>query len=159
MSQDGAEIRRDTGAEAPTMMPDLSPTLRALCAQAELLRLAYLDRQGYPRVVPVWSVMIDDHYYVGIGATSAKWRALQRDARAGWVIDGGTRDHYKGASMRGRAEEVRDPTWRASVYEALGKKYFGAADDPQFIEIFGHVDDAETVYLRLIPEDGLTWEH
>lgn len=106
------------------MMPDLSPTLRAFCAQAELLRLAYLDRQGYPRVVPVWFVMIDDHYYVGIGTTSAKWKALQRDARVGWVIDGGTRGHYKGASMRGRAAEVRETAERARVYDALGEKIF-----------------------------------
>jgi nitroimidazol reductase NimA-like FMN-containing flavoprotein (pyridoxamine 5'-phosphate oxidase superfamily) len=141
------------------MMPELSPTLKTFCTEAEILRLAYLDRRGFPRVVPVWSVMIDDRYYIGIGTTSAKWKALQRDARVGWVIDGGTRGHYKGASMRGRAEEVSDPTWRARVYDALGRKYFGAADDPQFIEIFGDVDDAETVYLRLIPEDGLTWEY
>jgi nitroimidazol reductase NimA-like FMN-containing flavoprotein (pyridoxamine 5'-phosphate oxidase superfamily) len=141
------------------MMPDLSPTLSASCAQAELLRLAYLDRQGYPRVVPVWFVMIDSHYCIGIGTSSAKRKALQRDARAGWVIDGGPRGHYKGASMRGRAEEVGDPTGRARVYDALGQKYFGTAADPQFIEIFGRVDDVDTVYLRLIPEEGLTWEH
>jgi nitroimidazol reductase NimA-like FMN-containing flavoprotein (pyridoxamine 5'-phosphate oxidase superfamily) len=141
------------------MMPDLSPTLRTLCAQAEVLRLAYLDRQGYPRVIPVWFVMIDGAYCIGIGAASAKRKALQRDARAGWVIDGGTRGHYTGASMRGRAEEVGDPTQRRRVYDALGQKYYGTAADPQFVEIFGQVDDVDTVYLRLIPEDGLTWEH
>jgi hypothetical protein len=32
-------------------------------------------------------------------------------------------------------------------------------NDPQFITIFGHVNDPETVYLRLVPEDGLTWEY
>ena len=140
-------------------MPELSPTLRAFCEQAELLRLTYLDRQGYPRVVPVWFVMLDGAYYIGIGTTSAKWKAMQRDARVGWVIDGGTRSHYKGASMRGRAEAVRDATERASVYEALGNKYFGKSDHREFIDIFGHVDDAETVYVRLVPEDGLTWEY
>jgi nitroimidazol reductase NimA-like FMN-containing flavoprotein (pyridoxamine 5'-phosphate oxidase superfamily) len=140
-------------------MQELSPTLQAFCEQEELLRLAYLDSKGYPRVVPVWFVLLDRHYYVGTGATSAKWKAMQRNARIGWVIDGGARSHYKGASMRGRVEEVRDATWRARVYEALGKKYFGAPDRPQFIEIFGRVDDPETVYLRLIPDDGLTWEY
>jgi nitroimidazol reductase NimA-like FMN-containing flavoprotein (pyridoxamine 5'-phosphate oxidase superfamily) len=144
--------------EAP-MMPELSPTLRAFCEQAELLRLTYLDRQGYPRVVPVWFAAIDGAYYAGIGASSAKWKAMQRDARVGWVIDGGTRGHYRGASMRGRGAEVRDATERAKVYETLGQKYFGAADHPEFIEIFGHVDDADTVYVRLVPEDGLTWEY
>ena len=49
----------------------LSPTLQAFCEHEELLRLAYLDRQGFPRVVPVWFVMIDGAYYVGTGTASA----------------------------------------------------------------------------------------
>ena len=35
------------------MMQELSRTLQALVGQAELLRLAFVDRQGYPHVVPV----------------------------------------------------------------------------------------------------------
>jgi nitroimidazol reductase NimA-like FMN-containing flavoprotein (pyridoxamine 5'-phosphate oxidase superfamily) len=144
--------------EAHAMMQELSPTLRALGEQAELLRLAFLDRQGYPRVVPVWFVLIDGAYYIGIGTASAKWKAMQRNAHVGWVIDGGTRGHYQGVSMRGVAEEVRDATWRARVYEALGKKYFGAADDAEFVNIFGQVDDPESVYVRLTPDARMTWE-
>ena len=141
------------------MQPDLSLTLQVFCEHEELLRLAYLDRQGFPRVVPVWFVMLDGAYYVGTGATSAKWRAMQRDARIGWVIDGGPRSGYKGASLRGHAVEVCDATMRARVYEALGKKYFGTSDAAKFVEIFGRIDDPESVYLRLVPEDGLTWEY
>jgi nitroimidazol reductase NimA-like FMN-containing flavoprotein (pyridoxamine 5'-phosphate oxidase superfamily) len=140
-------------------MQELSPTLQAFCEQAELLRVAYLDRHGYPRVVPVWFVSLDGAYCIGIGTTSAKWKAMQRDARVGWVIDGGTREHYKGVSMRGRAEEVRDAAGRARVYEALGHKYFGAIDKAEFIKVFGQVDDPESVYVRLVSEDGLTWEY
>jgi nitroimidazol reductase NimA-like FMN-containing flavoprotein (pyridoxamine 5'-phosphate oxidase superfamily) len=137
----------------------LSPTLQAFCEHEELLRLAYLDRRGFPRVVPVWFVMIEGQCYVGTGATNAKWQAMQRNARIGWVIDGGQRRHYKGAAMCGYAAEVRDTTVRARVYEALGKKYFGTSEHPEFVDIFGRVDDAETVYLQLVPEDGLTWEY
>jgi hypothetical protein len=61
--------------------------------------------------------------------------------------------------MRGLAEEVREATWRARAYEALGRKYYGAADDAEFINIFGPVDDPESVYVRLIPDAALTWEH
>jgi nitroimidazol reductase NimA-like FMN-containing flavoprotein (pyridoxamine 5'-phosphate oxidase superfamily) len=145
--------------EAHTMMQELSPTLQAFCEQAELLRLAFLYRQGHPRVVPVWFVLLDGAFYIGIGPTSAKWKAMQRNPRVGWVVDGGTRGHYKGASLRGRAEEVREATWRGRVYNALGKKYFNATDDPEFVNIFGHVDDPETVYVRLAPDVGLTWEY
>ena len=141
------------------MQYELSPTLQVFCEHEELLRLAYLDRQGFPRVVPVWFVMIDRAYYVGTGTTSAKWRAMQRDARIGWVIDGGPRSGYKGASLRGHAAEILDATMRARVYDALGTKYFGTPEQAKFIEIFGRVDDPETVYLQLVPADGLTWEY
>lgn len=141
------------------MIPELSPTLREFCDTEDLLRLAYLDSKGCPRVVPLWFVRIDGEYYVGTGTSSAKWKAMQRNPRVGWVIDGGPRNRYKGASMRGRVEEVRGAIGRASVYKSLGEKYFGALDDAKYVEIFGRVDDPETVYLRLIPEDGMTWEH
>jgi nitroimidazol reductase NimA-like FMN-containing flavoprotein (pyridoxamine 5'-phosphate oxidase superfamily) len=98
------------------MNTNLSSTLQAFCEQAELLRLAYLDRQGYPRVVPVWFVQLDGAYYIGTGASSAKWKAMQRDARVGWVIDGGQRSQYKGAAMRGHVEEVQEATVRSRVY-------------------------------------------
>jgi nitroimidazol reductase NimA-like FMN-containing flavoprotein (pyridoxamine 5'-phosphate oxidase superfamily) len=141
-------------------MPEaLPPTLQSFCEHEDLLRLAYVDRQGYPRVVPVWFVMFDVAYYIGTGTTSPKWKAMQREARVGWVIDGGPRRGYKGASMRGRVEKVSDPTMRARVHEALGRKYYGSPTDPQFIDIFGDVDDPDTVYLRLVPEGGLTWEY
>jgi nitroimidazol reductase NimA-like FMN-containing flavoprotein (pyridoxamine 5'-phosphate oxidase superfamily) len=145
--------------ETYIMRQNLSPTLQAFSEQAELLRLAFLDGRSYPRVVPVWFVSIDGAYYIGIGTTSAKWKAMQREARIGWVIDGGTRGHYKGVSMRGRAEEVRDPSGRARVYEALRQKYFGAADAAEFVNIFGQVDDPESVYVRLVPNAALTWEY
>jgi nitroimidazol reductase NimA-like FMN-containing flavoprotein (pyridoxamine 5'-phosphate oxidase superfamily) len=141
------------------MSDTLPPTLQSFCAQADLLRLAYVDHQGYPHVVPVWFVMSDDVYYVGTGTASPKWKAMQRDARVGWVIDGGPRHGYKGASMRGHVEEVREATVRARIHEALGVKYYGTPEAPKFLDIFGAADDPETVYLRLVPEGGLTWEY
>jgi nitroimidazol reductase NimA-like FMN-containing flavoprotein (pyridoxamine 5'-phosphate oxidase superfamily) len=141
------------------MMQALSPTLQALVDDAELLRLAFIDRQGHPRVVPVWFVPIEGAYYIGIGSTSAKWKAMQRNPRVGWAIDGGSRGHYQGVSIRGLAEEVRETSARARVYQALGQKYYGNANAPEFIDVFGQVDDPESVYVRLTPEASLMWEH
>lgn len=141
------------------MLPAFSATLQAFCAQEDLLRLAYLDRNGYPRVVPVWFVLLDGAYYVGTGSNSPKWRAMQRNDRVGWVVDGGPRNGYKGASLCGRVSEVDDAALRARVYEALGRKYFDTPEHARFIEIFGRLDDPDTVYLRLLPEDGRVWEY
>ena len=140
-------------------MKEMSPTLKEFCEEQELMRVAYIDGRGYPRAVPVWFVVIEDDYYFGTDRTSVKWKALERDSRIGWVIDGGPNGKYKGASVYGQAEEVLDPGLRAKIYEALGVKYFGSADHPEFIKIYGEAGNTETVYLRLEPEDGLFWEY
>jgi hypothetical protein len=61
--------------------------------------------------------------------------------------------------MYGRAEEVRDGIERSTVHTALGLKYYGGPEHPRFLEIFGQADDPETIYVRLVPENGLTWEY
>jgi nitroimidazol reductase NimA-like FMN-containing flavoprotein (pyridoxamine 5'-phosphate oxidase superfamily) len=140
-------------------MKELSSTLKEFCEKQELLRLAYTDSRGYPRVIPLWFVVMYDDYYIGTDSTSAKWKAIKRDPRVGWVIDGGPRDHYKGASMFGRAEEVKDQDQRAVIHRFLGMKYYGSVEHPKFLEIYGEPDNAETVYIRLRPEDGTFWEY
>src|SRR5215813_11373912 len=110
---------------------ELSASLKEFIEKQELLRLAYLSSDGHPHVVPVWYVIIDDECYVGTGATSAKRKAVERDARVGWVIDGGEKPGYKGASFYGVAEEVTDSGLRAAVYRQLGEKYFGSASNPK----------------------------
>ncbi len=140
-------------------MKELSATLTEFIAQQELLRLAYTDGRGYSHVVPVWYVVINEECYVGTGAASAKRKAVEKDARVGWVIDGGERSSYKGASFYGLAEEVTDSSLRAEVYRRLGEKYFGSESDPKFDEIYGEMDDAETVYWRLKAQDVFAWEY
>jgi len=140
-------------------MKEISPTLKEFCRRQELMRVAYTDGRGYPRAVPVWFVVVEDEYYFGTDRESAKWKAIERDSRVGWVIDGGAKDKYKGASMYGAAEEVKDDAVRERVREAMGLKYFGSADHPEFVKIFGEANDPGTVYLRLKAEDGLFWEY
>ena len=140
-------------------MKELSTRLKELCESSELLRLAYIDERGYSRVVPVWYVLMNGAYYFGTYPTSAKFKAIKREPRVGWAIDGGDKPKYWGVSLYGKALEVSDPQEREAVYRALGDKYFGTTDDPTFLEIYGKVDDEQTVYLRLTPEDGTSWEY
>ena len=138
-------------------MKKLPATLKDFCEQQELLRLSYVDR-GYPRVVPVWFVVIGRDTYIGTYANSPKWKAIKRKPRIGWVIDGGEQRNYKGASMFGQAEEVTNRKLRAKIYRAMGVKYFGSADHPKHIEIWGEIDDPSVLYMRLNSEDGFWWQ-
>jgi nitroimidazol reductase NimA-like FMN-containing flavoprotein (pyridoxamine 5'-phosphate oxidase superfamily) len=140
-------------------MKRLSSTLKAFCQEQELLRLAYIDTRDRPRVVPVWFVVVGRDYFVGTGSASTKWRAIKRNSRVAWVIDGGKQGKYKGVSLFGNAKEVTDRKRRARLYRAFGKKYFGSADHPKHKEIWGEVDDPSAVYMLLKPDDGFWWEY
>jgi hypothetical protein len=61
--------------------------------------------------------------------------------------------------MFGEAEAVTDKKLRAKLYRAFGVKYFGSADHPKHVEIWGEVDDPGSVYVRLKTEDGFSWEY
>jgi general stress protein 26 len=122
------------------------------------VRIAWTEARG-ARVVPVWFVILEGKYYIGTGARSAKWRAMKRRPSVGWVIDGGKKGKYKGLSMHGRAEVVKDRRLRARLYAAFGKKYFGSAGNPRHKEIWGEVDDPETVFIHLKAADGFWWEY
>jgi len=139
-------------------MEGLSSALRQFFEKQELLRIAYADR-GEPRVVPVWFVTVGDSYYIGTGAKSAKWKAMQREPSVGWVVDAGKNGKYKGVSMYGTAEQVSDQKLRARLYREFGKKYFGRADHPKHIEIWGEVDDPGSVFIHLKMKDGFWWDY
>ena len=139
-------------------MKELSSEMKEFCEQQELMRLAYTDGNGYARAVPVWYVIMGGDYYMGTYRNSEKWKSITKNPRVGWVIDAGQNPKYKGASFYGSAEEVTGDGV-ASVYNELGKKYFGTADDPAYKQIYGEVDDEKTGYLRLKPEGFFSWEY
>jgi nitroimidazol reductase NimA-like FMN-containing flavoprotein (pyridoxamine 5'-phosphate oxidase superfamily) len=139
-------------------MKKLTQGIKEFCEKQDLLRLSYVER-GYPRVVPVWFVVIGSYYYVGTYANSPKWKAIKRKPSIGWVIDGGEQNKYKGVSMIGEAEEVSDRRLRAKIYRALGEKYYGSVEHPKHIEVWGEVDDPSSVYMRLKAQDGFWWEY
>jgi nitroimidazol reductase NimA-like FMN-containing flavoprotein (pyridoxamine 5'-phosphate oxidase superfamily) len=139
-------------------MKRLTSTLREFLEKQELLRIAYADG-GQPRVLPVWFVIIGRNYYIGTGADSRKWQAMQRESRVGWTIDGGKQGKYKGVSLYGKAEKVTDKKLRARIYQAFGKKYFGSADHPKHVDIWGEVDDPGSVFIHLEMKDGFSWEY
>jgi len=139
-------------------MKRMTSTLREFVEKQELLRIAYADG-GQPRVLPVWFVIIGSNYYIGTGADSPKWKAMRREQRVGWAIDGGKQHKYKGVSIYGNVEEVTDKKLRAKIYRAFGQKYFGSADHPRHVKIWGEVDDPASVFIHLKMKDGFWWEY
>jgi nitroimidazol reductase NimA-like FMN-containing flavoprotein (pyridoxamine 5'-phosphate oxidase superfamily) len=131
--------------------------MKQFCDEQQILRLACIDGQGYPHVIPVWYVRMGNDFIVGTDRNSTKWQLMKVNPKVGWVIDTGSDvSSYKGASFRGTVEEVTDKrTWN-QAFRAIGTKYYGSPEDPDFLELFG---GAGTVLFRLKPESSFFWDY
>lgn len=140
-------------------MTNISARIKDFCDKQELLRIGYQDQAGELHIVPVWFADVDGFYCLGTDTGSLKARSLLSNPIAGWVVDGGENRKYKGAAFSGRAESISSQDARARVYQALALKYFGSADDPEFVELYGKPDNPATMYFRLNPKSVSSWEY
>ncbi len=136
---------------SPESTPDargFSQTETEFLASQSLGRLAYLDREGAPVVVPVGFHALEDEAdgpaiaIVGHELDkSAKYHALQRDPRCAFVVDAGIGPSAQGLIVRGRARIVDGPRRPAIVIAAERVTTWGI-DTPAFERHHRHVGGA-----------------
>jgi PPOX class probable F420-dependent enzyme len=97
---------------------------------ARTVRVATVGPSGWPHVVPLWFVLLDDTPWISTLDGSAKIRHLERDPRASLLFDAG---HHllelHGALVRTTTTVHRDPITIARVNAALLARYTGATPD------------------------------
>lgn len=106
--------------------------LNAYLTEQRTLRLAVVDDDGFPHVVPLWFVWHDGAVHLSSLVRSARHRHLRAGRAVGLVIDDG--DAYgelRGVRMTGHPEVLGadDPDGLAAL-RAFAVKYFGGAEPP-----------------------------
>jgi pyridoxamine 5'-phosphate oxidase family protein len=147
-------LRRETQEKAmssPGSTPDpqgFSQAESAFLASQSLGRLAYLDREGAPIVVPVGFRVLED---VATRPTiaivghelhkSAKYHALHRDPRCALVVDAGIGPSAQGLIVRGHAQLV-DGHRRPAIVIAAERVTTWGIDTPAFERRHRQIEDA-----------------
>jgi nitroimidazol reductase NimA-like FMN-containing flavoprotein (pyridoxamine 5'-phosphate oxidase superfamily) len=121
-------------------------------AEERVLRLAVVDEEGWPHVVPLWFVWRDGRFWVDNLDRSKRTRLLEAGAKAGLVVDAG--EHYgelRGASCRITARFVDDAEDTVAVRADFARKYLGS-DEPMPL-MRSHT------WLELTPVDAVaSWD-
>ncbi len=118
-------------------MPRLTPAeLDAFLAEpGHLLRIATVDADGMPNVVPIWFVAEEGRLWFTPRERSAWWGHLQRDPRACVVVDE-TPTPYRKLMVRGRVRVDHPPgeddIWR-DRYRRIACRYVPAAGAEAYI--------------------------
>ena len=113
-----------------TMGPDVRATF---LAEARVVRLATVDDDGWPVVVPLWFVHHPDprgELWVWNLNRARRTERLESGGRCGVTVDAG-RDYHElhGLSARATPLRVEDDDVPVAVRAAYARKYFGS-DEP-----------------------------
>jgi Pyridoxamine 5'-phosphate oxidase len=116
------------------------------------LRLATINRDGTPHVVPLWFVWLDGTAFMNSTLGNRTLRNLNEDARAtGCVDDGTTYDDLRGVLLHGPVERAGDDPRIPDVEHRWSEKYLSGNPVP-----FQQWKDR--VWLRMTPARITSWD-
>ncbi len=117
--------RRMTAAERATFL-----------AQGVTCRLACLDEEGHPYVIPVWFQHADGGFYIAARERSLWGKYLQRDGRVSLCIDGWPDASGARVLVKGIAEEVEPPNlagrW-VDIAREMSVRYMGETEGLSYL--------------------------
>lgn len=134
---------------------DLSLTDRELdvyLREGRTMRVATVDPDGMPHVVPLWFVWHDGIVFLNSTRGNPTVENMLRHERAAGVVDDGeTYDALRGVVVTGRVEVAEGDPRLAAVERAWSEKYLGGKEPP-------YRRWRNRVWLRLVPERTASWD-
>jgi hypothetical protein len=119
--------------------------------EERVLRLATVDEDGWPAVVPVWFVWYEGAFWVWNLTRAKRTARLREGTRCSFVVDGGEAyPELRGASGRLEQTFVADPEVPLQVRVRFSQRYFGT-DHP--VEPADHHQ-----WIRFTPLTLATWD-
>lgn len=124
-------------------MENLKEKAARMVAAAQVITLASIDENGYPRPVAMIKVKNEgDAIYVSTGTSSAKTAHFRANPKAGVsVVEG-----YNSIVYTGEVEIVADPEVKRALWGEWMRDFFP-----------GGVEDPEYCVLKFIPKAATYW--
>jgi len=113
----------------------------------ELCRLATINRDGAPHLVPVCYIYRGGHIYIVSDHDTAKVKNLRRDKRVAVLVD--TYQPNRAVFIRGDAEILTGGEEFREVSELFYKKFAWARRDPW--------DEGEVAIIKVRPVKTVSW--
>ncbi|MEM0381342.1 MAG: pyridoxamine 5'-phosphate oxidase family protein [Nitrososphaerota archaeon] len=113
----------------------------------ELCRLATLDNEGAPHLVPVCYIFSDGYFYIVSDLETSKVRNIKGDRRVAVLVD--QYQPNRAVLVRGEAEILTEGGEFKSVSELFFKKFSWARRDPW--------GEGEVALIRVRPLKKTSW--
>jgi PPOX class probable F420-dependent enzyme len=133
--------------------------IRAFLEEQRTLQVATIDHDGWPHLVAMWYVVVNDQVVFWTYAKSQKAVNLRRDARLTCLIETGVRyDELRGVQIKGRAILSDDRETLQRIGELIVERYYGPLDDATRRKM-AEAQGAKRVVVFVEPVDITSWDH
>jgi PPOX class probable F420-dependent enzyme len=131
--------------------------IKVFLAENKVCRMATVDKNGMPHVIPMWYVILDGDIYIETTGTTKKVKNIKANGKVSLVVDAGEFLYdYRGVMMQGRMEIVEDSALFKRFREAFAQRYFGSDEHPGY-KVLTSIPNR--VLLKFVPEKVVSWDY
>jgi PPOX class probable F420-dependent enzyme len=132
--------------------------IRAFLEEQRILQVATIDHDGWPHLIAMWYVLINDQIAFWTYAKSQKAVNLRRDDRLTCLVETGeSYDELRGVQIKGRAMISDDRETVQQIGEVIVERYYGSLNDNtrRMVE----AQAAKRVIVFVKPVEIVSWDH
>ncbi len=132
--------------------------IHAFLEQERTLQVATIDHDGFPHLVAMWYVLINDEVVFWTYARSQKAVNLRRDPRLTCLVEAGEKyQELRGVQIKGRAVISDDLETVQRVGEAIFGRYTGPLNENTRQMVAAQAPKRVIVFVK--PVEIVSWDH
>jgi PPOX class probable F420-dependent enzyme len=132
--------------------------IRSFLLEQRTLQVATIDHDGWPHLIAMWYVLINDQIVFWTYAKSQKAVNLRRDDRLTCLIETGVLyDELRGVQIKGRAIIKDDRETVQRIGEAIFERNTGPLNDNTRLLVAAQA--AKRVLVFVEPVEIISWDH
>ncbi len=132
--------------------------IHSFLEQQRTLQVATIDHDGFPHVVAMWYVLIDNELVFWTYAKSQKAVNLRRDTRLTCLVESGQQyNELRGVQIKGHAQLVEDRETIQKIGEAIWERYTGPLSEQ--VRPMVAAQAAKRVVIVVKPIEVVSWDH
>ena len=132
--------------------------IRGFLEEQRILQVATIDHDGWPHLVAMWYVLINDEVVFWTYARSQKAINLRRDPRLTCLVEAGERyEELRGVQIKGQAAINDERATVQRIGEAIWERYTGPLNENTRQMVTAQA--AKRVVIFVKPVEVVSWDH
>ena len=132
--------------------------IHAFLEEQRILQVATIGKDGWPHLIAMWYVLINDQVVFWTYAKSQKAVNLRRDPRITCLVESGVHyDELRGVQIKGRAIINDDRETVQHIGEVIFERYTGPLNDNTRQLVSAQAPKRVVVFVE--PVEIVSWDH